>query len=87
MLAVLTVSVTMAQQQIRIQITNQYETPVSKITVSAGGQSADYTTDIMGFTTTTANPAETITITSQYHDALTVPAGTLKENGVSTLHK
>ncbi|AEV96695.1 hypothetical protein A4D02_35030 [Niastella koreensis] len=87
LLAVLTVSVAMAQQQIRIQITNQYETPVSKITVSAGGQSADYTTDKMGFTTITANPAETITITSQYHDALTVPAGTLKNDGVITLHK
>src|SRR5689334_11671845 len=87
LLTVLTVSGTMAQQQIRIQCTNQYETPVSKITVSAGGQTQEYTTDKSGFTTIAVNPADSIIITSAYHDALTVAAGTLKENAVLTLHK
>ncbi|MBO9201063.1 VTT domain-containing protein [Niastella sp. MAH-29] len=87
LLTVLTVSGSMAQQQIRIQCTNQYETPVSKITVSAGGQTKDYTTDMLGFTTITVNPAEPITITSQYHDELSVAAGSLKDNAVLTLHK
>lgn len=87
LLTVLTVSGAMAQQQIRIQCTNQYETPASKIFVTAGGKTTEYTADKMGFTTITVNPVESITINCPFHDTYTVPAGTLHENAVITLHK
>lgn len=87
LLTVLTVSGAIAQQQIRIQCTNQYETPASRISVTADGKTTEYTVDKMGFTTIMVNPARSITINCPYHDTYTVPAGTLHENAVITLHK
>jgi membrane-associated protein len=87
LLNVLAVSAAMAQQQIRIQSTNQYETPVSPITVTIAGQATTYTTDKLGFTTISVNPADSLVITSPYHKPLVVPAGSLKENAVITMEK
>jgi membrane-associated protein len=87
LLSVLTLSVAVAQQQIRIQCTNQYETPVSKIFVTIAGQTQEYTTDKAGFTTITVNPADSLTITCDFHETYSVAAASLKDNAVITLHK
>jgi membrane-associated protein len=84
---VLFVSGIMAQQQVRIQCVNQYEAPVSKITVVSGGQSLTYTTDKLGFVTIAVHPSDSLTISSSEHEALTVPTATLSNDYVATLHK
>jgi len=87
LLCVLTLSAAMAQQQIRIQCTNQYEMPVEKIFVTMAGQTQEYTTDKMGFTTISVNPADSLTITCEYHEPYSISVASLKDNAVITLHK
>ena len=84
---VLFVSSIMAQQQVRIQCINQYETPVEHFTVVSGGQTFTYDTDPQGFATITVNPTDSITISSTEHDALTIHASALTNDYVATLHK
>lgn len=84
---VLFVSSIMAQQQVRIQCINQYETPVEHFTVVSGGQTFTYDTDHLGFATITVNPSDSITISSTEHDALTIPASALTNDYVATLQK
>ncbi|HEX6429840.1 MAG TPA: hypothetical protein VF008_19235, partial [Niastella sp.] len=62
LLNVLAVSGAMAQQQIRIQCTNQYETTLSLVSVTVAGQTTDYTTDKAGFTTITVPAGDSLTI-------------------------
>jgi membrane-associated protein len=87
LLNVLAVSGAMAQQQIRIQCTNQYETPVSTIAVTIAGQTTEYATDNLGFATITITPADSLTIISPNHEAHTVAIASLKENGTITLEQ
>ncbi|WP_208025463.1 DedA family protein [Niastella caeni] len=87
LLSVWVVSGAMAQQQIRIQCTNQYETPLSTITVAIAGQTNEYKTDKSGITTITVMPADSLTITSAHHEPLTVATASLKDNDVITLNK
>jgi membrane-associated protein len=87
LLNVIVVSAAMAQQQIRIQSTNQYETPVSPITVTIAGETNTYTTDKLGFTTIKVTPGDSLTISSAHHAPLTLAIASLKENQVVTLEK
>jgi membrane-associated protein len=87
LLSVVVVSAAMAQQQIRIQCINQYETPVSPITVTINGQSNQYKTDKLGFATITVTPGTSMTISSAYHKPYTVPVATLHENELISLEK
>jgi membrane-associated protein len=87
LLTVLTVSVTMAQQQIRIQCTNQYEMPLSTINVSIGGQNTAYTCDKSGFTTINVTPADSLTIFSPNHEPSSIAIASLRNNGMITLKK
>ncbi|HEY8898026.1 MAG TPA: hypothetical protein VIM79_24540, partial [Niastella sp.] len=87
-LNLVTVAGVMAQKQIRLQFTNQYETPVEHITIVSAGQTADYTTDKMGFTTITLNPSvDSITISSPQHANLTKATASLKNDTLIALHK
>ena len=87
LLTVLTVSGAMAQQQIRIQCTNQYEMQIGKITVTNGGQTKEYNLDKLGFVTIDVNPADSLVITSDQHETYSVAASSLKDNEIITLHK
>jgi len=87
LLTVLTVSGAMAQQQIRIQCTNQYEMQIGKITVTNGGQTKEYNLDKLGFVTIDVNPADSLVITSDQHETYAVAATSLKDNEIITLHK
>lgn len=87
LLNVFAFSVAMAQQQIRVQLTNQYETPVGQITVANGGQTADYTTDKMGFVTITVPAADSITFTSAHHAPVTIATASLRDNQIIILNK
>jgi len=87
LLNVMLVHAVMAQQQLRIQCTNQYETPVSPITVTIAGQSTNYTTDKFGITTINATPGDSLTISSAHHDSKTVSIASLQQTGIITLEK
>ena len=87
LLTVLTVSGAMAQQQIRIQCTNQYEASVGKITVTIAGQTTEYATDNLGFATITVPPADSLTIISPNHEPLTLAIAPLKQTEIITLEK
>jgi membrane-associated protein len=87
LLNVLIVSAATAQQQVRLKFTNQYEMPVSHITVSHAGQTADYTTDKMGVAIIIVNPSDSITFSSAQHETYTVPTSSLKTDDMITLHK
>lgn len=87
LLQVLLVSGSMAQQQVRIQCTNQYEAPVERITVTSAGQTTEYTTDQLGFVTITVNPADSLTISNVEHTPLTLATATLTNDLLVTLHK
>jgi membrane-associated protein len=87
LLTVLSVSGAMAQQQIRIQCTNQYETPLSTINVSIAGQNTPYKTDKSGFTTITVTPADSITIFSPNHEPKSFAIASMKDGEVVTLQK
>jgi membrane-associated protein len=79
LLNVLTVSGAMAQQQIKIQCTNQYEASVGKITVTIAGQTAEYNTNHLGFATINVTPADSMTISAANHEPHTVAIASLKE--------
>jgi membrane-associated protein len=87
LLNVLAVSGAMAQQQIRIQCTNQYEAPVGKITVAIAGQTTAYTVDNLGFATINVTPGDSMTITAVNHEPHTVAIASLKETGPIVLQK
>jgi membrane-associated protein len=87
LLSVLTVSISMAQQQVRIRCVNQYEAPVEEVTVISAGQTASYTTDQLGFVTITVNPADSLTISSVEHAPFTIAAASLINDKLITLHK
>jgi membrane-associated protein len=87
LLSVLVVSISMAQQQVRIQCVNQYEAPVGKITITSANQTAQYTTDQLGFVTVTVNPADSITISSNEHEPFTMATASLTNEKLITLHK
>lgn len=87
LLSVMVVSAAMAQQQVRLQFNNQYEMPVSHITVSHAGQTADYTTDKMGIVNITVNPSDSITFSSAQHEPLTIATSSLKHDDLISLHK
>lgn len=87
LLSVLVVSISFAQQQVRLQCVNQYEAPVGKITITSNNQTAEYTTDQLGFVTITVNPADSVTITSAEHEPFTVAAAELTNEKLITLHK
>lgn len=87
LLNVLTVSGAMAQQQIRIQCTNQYEAPVGKITVAIAGQTTEYNVDNLGFATINVAPADSMTITAANHEPHTVAIASLKETEPIVLEK
>jgi membrane-associated protein len=86
-LNLITVAGVMAQKQVRLQFTNQYETPVEHITIVSAGQSADYTTDKMGFTTVTLNSSDSVTIICPQHSAIKKATASLKNDTLITLHK
>src|SRR5688572_4615974 len=77
----------MAQQQIRIQCTNQYETPLSIISVTVAGQTTDYTTDKAGFTTITVPAGDSLTITSANHKPHKMAIASLRETEIITIEK
>ena len=79
LLNVLTVFGAMAQQQIRIQCTNQYEAPVGKITVAIAGQTTEYNVDNLGFATINVTPGDSMTITAANHEPHTLAIASLKE--------
>jgi len=88
LLSVVAASAAMAQKQVRIRVTNQYETPVEMVTVNQGGQTADYTPDKMGAATITINPsADSITFIGAKHTPYTIATAALKDDQVITLHK
>jgi membrane-associated protein len=87
LLSVLVVSISMAQQQVRIQCVNQYEAPVGKITITSDNQTAEYTTDQLGFVTLTVNPADSITISSAEHKPFTIATAELANDKLITLQK
>jgi membrane-associated protein len=87
LLNVLVVSGAIAQQQIRIQCTNQYETTLSVISVTVAGQTTDYTTDKAGFTTITVPPGDSLTISSANHKPQTIAIASLHETEIITLEK
>jgi membrane-associated protein len=87
LVSVLAVSISMAQQQVRIQCVNQYEAPVENVTVASAGQTATYTTDQIGFVTITVNPADSLTISSAEHAPFSMAAASLTNDKVITLHK
>jgi membrane-associated protein len=77
----------MAQQQIRIQCTNQYEAPIGKLTVTIAGQTTAYSPDNLGFITLNVNRADSLTIVAPHHEPYTVHGASLKENEVVVLQK
>ena len=87
LLNVLTVSGAMAQQQIRIQCTNQYEAAVSKITVAIAGQTTEYKTDNLGFATINLTPGDSMTIIAANHEPHSVAIASLKETGIIVLEQ
>ena len=87
LLNVLIVSAAMAQQQIRIQCTNQYETPLTTISVTIAGQTTAYTTDKLGFTTINVTPGDSMTINSANHKPYSVAIASLHETEIITLEK
>lgn len=87
LLNVLTVSGAMAQQQIRIQCTNQYEAPVEKITVTIAGQTTEYKTDNMGFANITVTPADSLTIIAANHEPHSLAIASLNETEIVVLEK
>jgi membrane-associated protein len=87
LLNVLIVSVAVAQQQIRIQCTNQYETTLSSVSVTVAGQTSDYTTDKAGFTTITVPAGDSVTITAANHKPHTVAIASLRSTEIIVLEK
>lgn len=87
LLNVFAFSVALAQQQTRVQLTNQYEMPPGQITVAMGGQTQDYVADKMGFVTITITPSDSITFISPDHTPLKIATASLHENQLITLHK
>lgn len=87
LLNVLVVSAAMAQQQIRIQCTNKYETTLSSISVTAAGQTTTYTTDKAGFTTITVPAGDSLTITAAHHKPYTLAIASLHETEIIVLEK
>ncbi len=87
LLNVLTVSAAMAQQQIRIQCTNQYETPLSKISVTVAGQTTEYTPDKAGFATISVPAGDSLTITSADHKPHKMAIASLRETEIITFEK
>jgi membrane-associated protein len=87
LLNVLIVSAAVAQQQVRIQCTNQYETTLSLISVTVAGQTTDYTTDKAGFTTITVPAGDSLTITAAHHKPHAVAIAGLRETEIVVLEK
>lgn len=87
LLNVLIVSVAVAQQQIRIQCTNQYETTLSLVSVTVAGQTTDYTTDKAGFTTITVPAGDSLTISAAHHKSHTLAIASLRETEIVVLEK
>jgi membrane-associated protein len=76
-----------AQQQIRIQCTNQYETTLSNVSVTVAGQTSEYTTDKAGFTTITVPAGDSLTISSPHHESQTLAIASLRETEIIVLEK
>src|ERR1044072_1982184 len=87
LLNVLIVSAAVAQQQIRIQCTNQYETTLSLVSVTVAGQTTDYTTDKAGFTTITVPACYSLTITAANHKPHTMAIASLHSTEIIVLEK
>ncbi|HUP11953.1 MAG TPA: VTT domain-containing protein, partial [Niastella sp.] len=87
LLNVCIVSAAVAQQQIRIQCTNQYETTLSLISVTVAGQTTDYTTDKAGFTTITVPAGDSLTISAANHKPHTLAIASLRETEVVVLEQ
>jgi membrane-associated protein len=87
LLNVLIVSAAVAQQQIRIQCTNQYETTLSLISVTVAGQTTDYTTDKAGFTTITVPAGDSLTINANNHKPHSMAIASLHSTEVVVLEK
>ncbi len=87
LLNVLLVSGVMAQQQIRIQCTNQYEAPIDKLTVTVAGQTTTYSPDNLGYITININPADSVIINAAHHEPYTVAGASLKEGELVVLQK
>jgi membrane-associated protein len=87
LLNVLIVSAAVAQQQIRIQCTNQYETTLSLVSVTVAGQTTDYTTDKAGFTTITVPAGDTLTITAANHKPHSMAIASLHSTEIVVLEK
>ena len=87
LLNVLAVSAAMAQQQIRIQCTNQYETTLSVVSVTVAGQTTEYLTDKAGFTTISVPAGDSLTISSAHHKPQTLAIASLRETEIITLEK
>lgn len=86
-LNVIMVTGVMAQQQIRLRFSNQYETPLEHVTITGAGQTADYTPDKMGAATILINSSDSITISSPQHTSITRATTSLKSNELILLHK
>lgn len=87
LVSVLAVSISVAQQQVRIQCVNQYEAPVENVTVVSGGQTTTYTTDQLGFVTIAVNPGDSITVSNPEHAPHTIATSQLSNDFLVTLHK
>jgi membrane-associated protein len=87
LLSVAAVSAAMAQQQIRVHLTNQYETPVSVVTVQQGAQTANYTADKTGMASITVNAGDSITFIAAQHAPYTIATASLKNDQQIVLHK
>ena len=87
LLGVMATAAVVAQQQIRLKLINQYETPVDHLTITSGGQTTPYTTDKAGLVTITVNPGDSVTIASPQYTPVTVATTSLQNDGSITLHK
>lgn len=68
LLAIVTITTTNAQQQVTVKMTNQYGSPIKKVTITAGGVSTDYNLQKDGTASMLIPVTDSITVAAEDHD-------------------